>query len=241
MKLPNWFKIFWWGLLLVLLSIALFPRYPNYLRGEVTYLDAFVLLLWIALALVPIFQEIKLWGINLKQSLPLIKQQEIRIQNTFEKSLGSSNNEAASMMKLYEVQAIIKRESELSLAMNDIIPKETNEQKAFFMRLLAAQSLYMSYEKLFPIIYESQVSLLMYLNVKNAYESTLNEVKYFYDDVRVKYPSIYDNYDFEKWLRFLQANNLLIVGPEKIKITEEGIEFLKYFGTQRLIQKKGFY
>ncbi len=241
MKLPNWFKIFWWGLLLILLSIGVFSRYDNYLNGDVTYLDGFVLLLWVALALVPIFQEVKLWGINLKQSLPVMNQQEVKEINTFEKSLSESKKEPIGLMKQFDSPAIIRKEAELTLELEGVLPEEKNERFKFFMRILAVQSLYLSFERIFPIIYESQVNLLMNLNVRTNYESIINEIKYFYDNAKLKYPLVYEHYNFENWLGFLQTNNLIIVGPDKIKISEDGVEFLKYIGTQRLNIKNGFY
>jgi hypothetical protein len=69
MKLPNWFKIGWWIFLLVVITRFLVQRYPELVSGHAAPADVFVLFVWVALALVPIFQEINLFGIKLKQEI----------------------------------------------------------------------------------------------------------------------------------------------------------------------------
>jgi hypothetical protein len=69
MKLPNWFKIIWWALLFALLTFFLFQRYPDLVQGRAAASDVFIFSVWAALVLVPLFQELNLFGIELKQEL----------------------------------------------------------------------------------------------------------------------------------------------------------------------------
>jgi hypothetical protein len=73
MKLPNWFKIIWWLLLLFLVTRFLYQRYPELVQGHATPADVFIFLVWVALALVPIFQEISFFGITLKQEIKKLR------------------------------------------------------------------------------------------------------------------------------------------------------------------------
>ena len=69
MRLPNWFKILWWALLFALLTFFLFQRYPDLVEGRATPSDVFIFSVWAVLVLVPLFQELNLFGIELKQEL----------------------------------------------------------------------------------------------------------------------------------------------------------------------------
>jgi len=69
MRLPNWFKVVWWALLIALLTFFLLQRYPDLVEGRATPSDVFVFSVWAALVLVPLFQELNLFGIELKQEV----------------------------------------------------------------------------------------------------------------------------------------------------------------------------
>jgi len=60
----------WWGFLLVLLTVTLYFRYSDVISGKAVPFDAFIVLIWIALALVPVFSEVEFWGFKFKQQLP---------------------------------------------------------------------------------------------------------------------------------------------------------------------------
>ena len=55
MKLPNWFKILWWILLIGLTGIILFKRFDEIISGQSVLFDIFIFLIFVALMLVPIF------------------------------------------------------------------------------------------------------------------------------------------------------------------------------------------
>ena len=73
MKLPNWFKIAWWFLLTALLTAFLSQRYPALIAGSAKTADIVVFVIWIALLLAPLFNEVSLLGITLKQQLDDLK------------------------------------------------------------------------------------------------------------------------------------------------------------------------
>lgn len=73
MKLPNWFKIFWWILLLILTGLILFKRYDAITSGSSVPTDVFIFLIFIALMLVPIFSEIEFFGLKFKKELDELK------------------------------------------------------------------------------------------------------------------------------------------------------------------------
>lgn len=75
MKLPNWFRIIWWLVLLGLISYVLVRRHDALVSGQGSLADVFVLLIWVALFLAPIFQEINFFGVKLRQHLSELKQE----------------------------------------------------------------------------------------------------------------------------------------------------------------------
>jgi hypothetical protein len=73
MKLPNWFKITWWIILLLLTGTILFKRYDAITTGQSVPADVFVFLIFVALMLVPIFSEIEFFGLKLKKEIEELK------------------------------------------------------------------------------------------------------------------------------------------------------------------------
>jgi hypothetical protein len=73
MKFPNWFKIVWWVLLLVGLGVILTKRYNELITGKLVGSDVLVLVVWLALLLLPLFQEISLFGLTFKKEFETLK------------------------------------------------------------------------------------------------------------------------------------------------------------------------
>ena len=74
MKLPNWFKISWWILLLGITGTILYYRVNAIISGKSVPIDILVFLIFIVLMLVPIFSEIELFGIKLKKEIEELKK-----------------------------------------------------------------------------------------------------------------------------------------------------------------------
>lgn len=74
MKLPNWFKIVWWLILVSLLSSYLAVRLATLAAGAYTLFDLSVLAIWTALAFAPLFSEFELGSLKLKTKLEEVKE-----------------------------------------------------------------------------------------------------------------------------------------------------------------------
>ena len=79
MKVPNWFKIIWWVILLGITGTILYKRYSAIAEGKSEVTDVFIFLLFVALMLVPIFSEIEFFGIKLKKEIEDLKN-DIKIK-----------------------------------------------------------------------------------------------------------------------------------------------------------------
>lgn len=75
MKFPNWFKIIWWVIILGCLSFILYQRYVDISTGKGNSVDVLFLIVWVGLAIAPIFQEISLPGVTLKQQFEDLKKE----------------------------------------------------------------------------------------------------------------------------------------------------------------------
>lgn len=75
MKFSNTFKIIWWIILILIIGILFYWRLEDIKNGESTPIDILILLILISLLLVPIFAEINIFGIKLKQEIEELKTQ----------------------------------------------------------------------------------------------------------------------------------------------------------------------
>lgn len=74
MNLPNWFKICWWLLLTGIITWFLYNRYSGLVAGHPTSLDVVAFVIWVALLLAPLFNEVSLLGVTLKQEAEELKK-----------------------------------------------------------------------------------------------------------------------------------------------------------------------
>ncbi|MDC0610330.1 hypothetical protein OAP63_06310 [Vibrio sp.] len=69
MKNSENFKTVWWGILVIVIGLYLYGRYPKLIEGNPSYFDVVVFVIWIGVCLAPIFQEMDLFGVKLKQQI----------------------------------------------------------------------------------------------------------------------------------------------------------------------------
>jgi hypothetical protein len=70
----NNFKTVWWAILVIALGAYLYLRQNDLIGGNPTYFDVIVFLVWISVCLAPIFKDIKLFGLELKQDIEQLKK-----------------------------------------------------------------------------------------------------------------------------------------------------------------------
>ncbi|WP_010526990.1 hypothetical protein [Thermophagus xiamenensis] len=81
MKIPNWLKVVWWIILIGITTRTLLLRNEDIISGKSVPFDIFVFIIWVALMLAPLFQEINIFGIKLKQSIDELKSQINEVKN----------------------------------------------------------------------------------------------------------------------------------------------------------------
>lgn len=73
MQFPNWAKLVWWLVLVLVLGAFLMERLPDLLAGNSEAADVVVFGVWMALMLAPLFSEVSLLGVTLKQEIDELK------------------------------------------------------------------------------------------------------------------------------------------------------------------------
>lgn len=99
MKNSENFKTVWWGILVVVIGFYLYGRYPNLIEGKPSYFDVVVFVIRVGVCLAPIFQEMDLFGVKLKQQIDELKKDvnhqlsilETEIKSSIEVSNANSN------------------------------------------------------------------------------------------------------------------------------------------------------
>lgn len=238
MKLSNWFKIAWWSFLLVALSYAIFVRFPSFKEGNATAIDSLVLVIWLALALVPIFREIELLGIKLKQESQVLPKQLEILKKSRKDGTVLTSPKTKEALKKFDSPLLTEQEQILKDEMAKINPATQEEKDDIFYRALASSQIAVTFEKTYFTIFGSQIKTLQHLN--ESMKSTLNkkEVRKFYEEAKTTNQKFYTTYSFEEWLGYLGASYLIKQKEESIGITVRGKEFLKYIVDQRYTSKK---
>lgn len=73
MQLPNWLKVLWWLTITAALTYFLHARLPDLLSGNAAASDIAVFGVWMALLLAPLFSEVSLLGVTLKNEIEELK------------------------------------------------------------------------------------------------------------------------------------------------------------------------
>jgi len=82
-------------------------------------------------------------------------------------------------------------------------------------------------------IFGSQLNILIHLSGTHN-GITLNQAESIFNQAKIEFPELHGNREFEGWLMYLQANNLIASFENKIDITQFGADFLKYLVDARM-------
>ena len=97
----------------------------------------------------------------------------------------------------------------------------------------------LEFEKIYRLIFGSQIHLLFLLRDKGGSSLPVGEARNIYLESKEIWPDIYKNYAFEAWLQYLTIHSEVIEENEKgLKITQEGIAFLNYITAKNYYLKR---
>jgi len=107
---------------------------------------------------------------------------------------------------------------------------DPREREKVLLRFLASARASFHFERVYRLIYGSQIEALKYLVSRGAGGIPKTELKPLYDAAAQSYPLIYPKVTFDDWVRFLQTTGLIDVDPQGnvVRLSLSGREFLKH-------------
>ena len=128
-------------------------------------------------------------------------------------------------------------EAKINAELPALASKSGKSQDDALRYLLMDQFSALILERASRFLYGSQIDSLIFLH-SNNYRATLDEIKRFYDMGSAKFPEIYKNYPFEKWLGFLEMNGIVGVSNNIITATPIGKALIPYMEMRRYLLTK---
>ena len=146
-------------------------------------------------------------------------------QDTAKSEVGPSA--ADEFARLFDNQLLVKREDWIRTELVRIVGADHTQEEKILLRIIAAQSIVQQFEATYRTIWGSQLNALEIANATSD-GVQLQVFETLYNQAAARHKSLYANYNFDLWLAYMK-NQLLIVGrDDKIYITLDGREFLKY-------------
>jgi len=96
------------------------------------------------------------------------------------------------------------------------------------VKSLAGTGILLEFERLYGVIFTSQIAVLLYLNGRSEIGTPKDDLTDFYADATSRFPKLYEKSSFDEWLAFLLRQGLIREDPEGLNITVKGREFLKW-------------
>lgn len=145
---------------------------------------------------------------------------------------GGPSTEEQLTIQTDPVPAVENMVRVLRQQLDEIEGKLSMDRETALFRALARSNLREHFERTHRVIWGSQIQALQHLN--SVATANVDLLRPFYDAAANGYPSVYENYSFDDWLRFLEGQILLVRKGDVVEITMEGQEFLKYLVDFRL-------
>lgn len=130
--------------------------------------------------------------------------------------------------------AIEQVEREIHVSLSKI---DEENRTDILVRSLAESQLAATFERIYNVIFGSQITVLKRLNELG--QVSIADAKEFYEQVAADHPDVYSRFSFEAWLGFLISQGLVRTHDGFLQITELGREFLLYITVRRMPENKG--
>jgi len=109
---------------------------------------------------------------------------------------------------------------------------ERKEERRLFLRIpgkpFTVISIAQAFEEDSAILWETQVPSLQLIASGGPKGTPVLKMRRFFIVASKRYPELYEGVYFEQWLHFLEQAELISLADEKIVITPQGVDFLKY-------------
>ena len=106
------------------------------------------------------------------------------------------------------------------------------------IHVLARAQLEAAFERVYRVIFGSQIVLLRRLN--GFGQISIEDAKHMFEPLERQFPELYKDYGLVGWLGFLSSEKLISFNADMAEITELGRDFLLYLVARRLPENKPF-
>ena len=148
-----------------------------------------------------------------------------------------TNSEAAQkLLKLVgDSPVIIEQENRIN---EDLKSINADERVLVLTKYLAGTQILLAFEKIYAIIFRSQISILNMLNENRGQGMPVNSIDTYINIVKADYSETLGKWTNEQYLKFLYDSFLIMKEGDKIHITNLGIEFLAWMTREGRSQHK---
>ena len=112
MKIPNWAKIIWWILLAGFFAYLLSQRYDSIISGAASATDIVIFLILIALLVIPLFQEVSIFGVSFKKEIDNlrrdVKEQFVDLRSEIQNTINIYPPSPSTDSELHDLEKSIK-------------------------------------------------------------------------------------------------------------------------------------
>ncbi len=110
---------------------------------------------------------------------------------------------------------------------------ERKEERRLFLRIpgkpFTVICVAQAFEEDSAILWETQVPALQLIAQFGPKGIPVAKMRRFFVGTAKRYPELYEGVYFEQWVHFLEEAELVMIAPdEKVAITPQGLEFLKF-------------
>jgi len=151
---------------------------------------------------------------------------EIETENPSQEPVDTTVSSTEELMREFDSPILLEQENLINRELTSI---QGLEREKFLVRYLSITKLELAFERIYSLIWGSQICILEHLNDRRTIGASKENIKtIFYDDAVIKWPGFFTNYSYEMYLDFLKSSNLIIERGETLFITEFGVDFLQY-------------
>jgi hypothetical protein len=161
------------------------------------------------------------------------------IENSLSIKPDSEADPRLAQVKRPNVSVIIREQEERIRADLSKLQLADAEAVDLLIQHLASTQLFLAAERLYRIIFGSQISVLKHLNLYSPVNRVI--IQKFYDEAKEKFPQVYEPYPFEAYVNFMKSQNLVNT-PDDINysITQLGKDFLQWMVVEGRPEEKPF-
>jgi hypothetical protein len=110
---------------------------------------------------------------------------------------------------------------------------ERKEERRLFLQIPGTSftviSIAQAFEEDSAILWETQIPALRQIAIGGRKGVSVAKMRRFFAGTCRQYPELYEGVRFEQWIRFLEDAELIMLSTDdRLAITPQGIQFLKY-------------